>query len=79
MQTVSIAPLSIGVMCVPSRSAHIDRNFTVTAPARGLVHHLKAVELSIRIRDQIERRVLRRREQACEPFTYQIGMGFGDA
>src|SRR6476619_827417 len=35
MHSVSIAPLSNGVMCVPLRSAHIDGSFTVTAPARA--------------------------------------------
>lgn len=57
MHTVSIASLSVGVVCVPFRSAHIDRNLTVTAPVRAdryfTSRRLKApaigLELSVRV------------------------------
>ena len=46
---------------------------------RRPVLHLEAVELSSRICDKIERRVLRCRKQDREPFAHQVGMDFGDA
>ncbi|CAM3648169.1 hypothetical protein MYFR107205_20830 [Mycolicibacterium frederiksbergense] len=48
------------------------------ASTRRPIFHLDPVKRTVRVRNEVERRVLGSREKHVEPLAHQVGVCFGD-
>lgn len=68
--------LNVSPAAVHPGRTKVDRQRST--PARAVLH-LDSMELAIRVRDEIERRMFRRGEQHHEALTDEVGMRFRDS